>query len=984
MSRYFAVLALLMASLLALPLSPARGDAAANQEMPPDAAASTDLPPSHDALLRKSRSLEFSDTRQAFALATQSAQQAHANHDAAAELAALLQAGKLARFLNDYTESLGVAEMGLALATAAKNESMKGNFYLLRGYVKWNQSDLPSALENLLAAEKISRREHDIPLQIAVESTLGLVDARNDNQASSFAHLTTAYDLAEKTGDPQRASVLNNLGSYYLNQRDYAKGREYYERSLPLARQSGNQRLVAFLLVNLGQVAVETGDYAAANQSLNEALSLSEQYHIRRGTADVHYLRASLERKQGNFDRSRAELDQSLATARDLKNPDLFAIIYAEYLATEEASGHYREALNYAHKLADQKDVIRGEKSRQQVAQLAAQYDAETRSQQIKLLQRDRELDQADLLLKDTELSRTRARYSALALALVVVGLAASAFAGRQRRRARSASLALAETRAAKEQVEEADATKARLLTIAAQHLQDSEARFRNAFEYSPLGIALVDPNGKWIRVNPALCRITGYEEAELLESDFQSITHPDDLPKDLACVAKILHGEIDTYQLEKRYFHKAGHSVWTRLDVSVVRESDTRIPKIFISQVQDITAQKQHEEELRHAKEEAERANSAKSDFLSRMSHELRTPLNAILGFGQLLEIQDLGRNSNQSVSQILTASRHLLELINEVLDISSIESGNFALSLEPVGTHELIRSVVDLILPLAEQANVRITSKATGEGGVEADPRRLKQVLLNLLSNAIKYNKPGGEVIVSCCEAAEKVVIEVSDSGHGIAAKDLESIFVPFSRLPAAQSISGTGLGLSLSKVLTEAMNGRISVQSMPGQGSTFSLDFTLLRGATKWEDAPLEMDPISLSLFEAEISTEATVLYIEDNVTNLELVRQLLAESHNVRLLSALDGASGLKTAAIEMPDLILLDVQLPDLSGLEVLRRLRLVPPLASTPVIVVSADTSSRQMKEMTALGISTYITKPFDLPDLRRAISEALQPCLTS
>ena len=940
-------------------------------------------PPTTAELLAASHQAEFTDTARASALAERAVELARKQHDTNSELKALLQTGKTARFLNQYPRALAVADEGLALATRTNDTAVQGEFYLLRGYVKWNQADLPGAMANLLGAEKLGRAAANVPLQIAVQSVLGLVEARNDDPVASLRHLEAAKALAEQTHDPQLSGVLNNLGSHYLDRKDYPQARACYEQALPLARAAGNQRLVASLLVNLGQVAVGTGDEAEARNHLSEALATSERYYVRRGSADAHYLLAGLERRLGHLDASRDQLDQSVAIARDLQNPDLLATIYTEYVATEEAGGRYREALGYARKLAEQEKIIRGEKSRLQLAQLTAEHDAEARAQQIKILSRDRELDQAALALKNTEISRAHSRYSALALALVLLGLAAAAFAGRQRARARRASRALAETRAAKEQVEEADADKARLLAVAAQNLQESDARFRHAFDLSPLGMALVDLEGQWLRVNSALCHITGYDESELLAMDFQTLTHPDDLTADLDHVARLVRGEIETYQMEKRYFHKNGLPVWIRLDVSLLREPGTQQPKCFISQVQDITARRHHDELLHHAKEEAERANTAKSEFLSRMSHELRTPLNAILGFGQLLELSDLDAQAGQSVGQILTASRHLLDLINEVLDISTIEIGQFALSLEPISVHDMVRGVIGLVRPLCAEAGISmIAAPYAGEDCILADPRRLRQVLLNLLANAIKYNRKEGAVTVTCRCVEEQLRIEVADTGHGIAADDLETIFIPFARLAPTQSVTGTGLGLSLSKALTEAMHGVLGVDSEVGRGSTFWVEFARLPDGARRDEPGLDFDTLPAGFFDPEPNEDATLLYIEDDPANLELVQFILSKHRHLHVLPAPDGQTGLEMAARHLPDLVLLDVHLHDIPGSEVLRRLRVHPMLSEVPVIVISADVSTEQVQKMEALGICAYLRKPFDLRDLQRSINEALRSAL--
>ena len=418
---------------------------------------------------------------------------------------------------------------------------------------------------------------------------------------------------------------------------------------------------------------------------------------------------------------------------------------------------------------------------------------------------------------------------------------------------------------------------------------------------------------------------------------------------------------------------------------MSLIREADTQEPRCFISQVQDITARRHHEELLQHAKEEAERANTAKSEFLSRMSHELRTPLNAILGFGQLLEISDLDTQASQSVGQILAASRHLLDLINEVLDISTIEIGQFALSLEPTPVAELVRGVIGLVRPLAEEAGISLVATPFRDDDcILADPRRLRQVLLNLLANAIKYNRPGGAVTVSCRTVDGQLRIEVADTGPGIDPADLETIFIPFARLAPTQAVAGTGLGLSLSKALTEAMHGTLGVDSAVGRGSTFWVEFARLAEGARPEAPGLEFDVVPAGFFEPALNEDATLLYIEDNPANLELVQFILSKDRHLHLLPAPDGQTGLELAARHLPDLILLDVHLHDIPGGEVLRRLRAHPMLSAVPVVVISADVSAEQVERMQALGICEYLRKPFDLQDFRRAIHEALSPALAT
>src|SRR5205809_2206959 len=350
---------------------------------------------------------------------------------------------------------------------------------------------------------------------------------------------------------------------------------------------------------------------------------------------------------------------------------------------------------------------------------------------------------------------------------------------------------------------------------------------------------------------------------------------------------------------------------------------------------------------ERRRAEAKADHANRAKSDFLSRMSHELRTPLNGILGFAQLLEMEPLPAGHEESVAQILKAGRHLLGLINEVLDISRIETGRLQLSLEPVPVDETLRGALDIVRPIAAQHGIELSAEvADDRRHVVADRQRLQQVLLNLLSNAVKYNRTGGVVGVSCEErAGGRLRILVTDTGPGIAPGKLERLFTPFDRLGAeATGVEGTGLGLALSKHLVDAMGGTLDVMSQVGVGSTFAVELPLTAAPV----AALEPRGGSPTVDPAPPDARMVVLYIEDNLSNLRLIEQVLGRRPRTTLLSAMQGRLGLDLAREHRPDLILLDLHLPDLPGQEVLRRLLDEPRTREIPVIILSADASPGQ------------------------------------
>jgi signal transduction histidine kinase len=366
-----------------------------------------------------------------------------------------------------------------------------------------------------------------------------------------------------------------------------------------------------------------------------------------------------------------------------------------------------------------------------------------------------------------------------------------------------------------------------------------------------------------------------------------------------------------------------------------------------------------------------AEAANRSKSEFLSRMSHELRTPLTAILGFGQLLEASDLSESDQEAVEYIVKAGNHLMGLINDVLDFSRIESGKLLLSMEPVAISDLLKEVISLMQGFANERRIQLSREVPlGCGFVQADMQRLKQVLLNLISNAIKYNQVGGRVSFSCDRPREGTVrLGVHDTGSGIPAELQLRLFQPFDRLGAERtSVEGTGLGLALSKQLVEAMDGALTLESNSGQGSTFWIELTDAQEQLVGEpEIEAEIEP-------PEGTRNYTILYIEDNLSNIKLVERVLGYRSDIRLLTAMQGRLGLELALLHLPDLILLDLHLPELEGKEVLRELRLNPRSKEIPVVVLSADATPKQIRRVLDAGANTYLTKPFDIPKFRQTV----------
>ena len=368
-------------------------------------------------------------------------------------------------------------------------------------------------------------------------------------------------------------------------------------------------------------------------------------------------------------------------------------------------------------------------------------------------------------------------------------------------------------------------------------------------------------------------------------------------------------------------------------------------------------------------AREEAERANKAKSEFLSRMSHELRTPLNAILGFGQILEMSATGNDQKTSVGHILKAGRHLLSLIDEILDISRIEAGNFRISFEAVDVGQSLGQAIDMLKPGMEARGISLNfARADWNGALaKADPSRLRQVLLNLLSNALKYNRDKGTITVSRESTAEGMIrLRITDTGPGIPKEMLWRLFTPFDRLGAEKStVEGSGLGLVLSRSLMGALGGRLGVETEEGKGASFYIDLPIAdRGATPVPSSDGSSSGIGhLAL----VRRERTVLCIEDNLPNLQLVERILRFAGNIRLLSAMQGRIGFDLAVQNKVDLILLDLNLPDIEGTKVLEMLRDNQSTSDVPVVIITADASQDQNKRLLELGASAYLTKPFDV-----------------
>jgi CheY-like chemotaxis protein len=388
-----------------------------------------------------------------------------------------------------------------------------------------------------------------------------------------------------------------------------------------------------------------------------------------------------------------------------------------------------------------------------------------------------------------------------------------------------------------------------------------------------------------------------------------------------------------------------------------------------------------QRSQELHEANRRLRAANQARDEFLSRMSHELRTPLNAVLGFGQVLEIGPLDDDQRQSVEQILKAGRHLLGLIDEVLDIARIDSGNLAVSIEAVGIRHVVGETIDLIRPMARRQDIELLDAVgSAEEHVRADRQRLKQVLLNLASNAVKYNTPGGSVTFSFGRLDDgQIELRVTDTGRGIAPEHMDRVFTPFDRLGADQwEVEGTGIGLSLSKRLVELMGGKIGVTSVLNRGSTFTVT---LQGV----QSPLARTASAsgATARRPARARPATLLYVEDNISNLKLIERVLS-GRSVRLIAAMQGALGVELAREHRPDVILLDLHLPGMTGEEVLDQLRGDTRTSSIPVIVLSADATPGRIERLRSAGAEAYLTKPLDVAEFLGLLDRILDQRATA
>ncbi|HEY1757613.1 MAG TPA: PAS domain S-box protein [Bryobacteraceae bacterium] len=516
------------------------------------------------------------------------------------------------------------------------------------------------------------------------------------------------------------------------------------------------------------------------------------------------------------------------------------------------------------------------------------------------------------------------------------------------------------------------------------QRLRDQQFYTRSLIESSIDALMTTDPRGIITDVNQQMESLTGCTRDELIGAPFKScFTDPD---RAEAGIKLVLSGSrVTDYELTARA--RDGKETVVSYNATTFHDRDRKLQGVFAA-ARDVTERKRFEQiqqennvELERAKAAAEKANLAKSDFLSSMSHELRSPLNAILGFAQLISSDAPPPTPSQtaSIDQILHAGWYLLDLINEILDLAQIESGKLALSREPTSLAEVMLECEAMIEPQAQKRGITMTFPPVAMlQFVDADRTRLKQVLINLLANAIKYNQANGTVVVDCTSSSpEHIRVSVRDSGAGLPPDMLQQLFQPFNRLGQERSTEeGTGIGLVMSKRLVELMGGRIGVESTVGSGSVFWFE---LNAAVEPHLVEAALPPVTTQTEVQHGAPQRTLLYVEDNPANLKLIEQLIARRRDIRLLSARDGSLGIQLALAHQPDVILMDINLPGISGIEALRILRADPATTHIPVVALSANAMPRDIERGLQAGFFRYLTKPIKINEFMETLAEALE-----
>ncbi|MBK8597039.1 MAG: PAS domain S-box protein [Holophagales bacterium] len=523
-----------------------------------------------------------------------------------------------------------------------------------------------------------------------------------------------------------------------------------------------------------------------------------------------------------------------------------------------------------------------------------------------------------------------------------------------------------------------------------------AEERFTAFFELSSVGKSMTAPDGRLIRVNKALCAFLGYSAEELQSRTIATVTHPDDLAETAELIRALLAGERDIVDVEKRYVTRDGRVVWARVRTCLLRDP-LGAPLHLMTDLLDITDRKAAEKALEEATEtlrvragELESANEAlgraarlKDEFLASMSHELRTPLSGVLGMAEVLRSGrsgPLNERQQRSLQVIEEGGRHLLSLINDILDVMKIEAGHVVLQPEPCSVAGVCRASISMIQAAADRKRIGLTVDVDPNASrVMADARRLHQVLFNLVSNAVKFTPAGGRVALEARVDPERGEIRfvVSDTGPGIAREDLGKLFKPFTQLDTrlAREHTGTGLGLALVRQLAELHGGSVEVESEPGRGSRFHVVLPWAPNAGPSHPSARPTAAETDRRGPVPPARGAVVLLIDDDPAAAEVLATYLGSS-GIRLAVATSGMQGLDLATTLRPDVILLDIQLPGMDGLEVLRQLRAEGGDGGPRVIALTALAMSGDRERILAAGADEYLTKPVVLETLEARIRE--------